>query len=218
MKRFRIQPLRDLKATKGFTLVELMFAITIAAIIISIAAPNMHSFILNNRLTSTSTELLRSLQTARTDATKRQQNAVLCMIDDASSTSPTCKTSNFVGWIVFEDTNKNWDHDSSEPILELHTFESDKIKVFADNGALVSYSPTGFRTTNGATSTTTNSSAIVVCDSRGIKDVNGGTTGQSLARGIVITPTGRARVTRVVDSTTDSFDLTDLQSLTGGSC
>jgi len=202
----------------GFTLIELMFALAVAAIVIGIAVPNMRSFILNNRLSSTATEMIRSMQTARTEATKRQQNVVVCFTADLSVTTPTCVTSGYVAWILFEDTNKDLSHDAGETILEAHTFESDKYKVFADNGKFISYAPTGFRVVDGSTTATKNSTSIVVCDSRNYYDVSGGTTGQSMARGLIITNTGRARITREVTNTTTKLGVKELLSNTGGSC
>lgn len=197
----------------GFTLLELMITLVVAAVLIGIAAPNMRSFILNNRLTSTADELIRSLQTARTEATKLQQNVVVCLSSDAT----TCTTTGYNGWIVFEDTNGDWARQTSEPLIETHTFDTANSKLFADNDKLVSYSANGFRTLNG---TKTNATAMVVCDSRGYLDINGGTTGQSLARGIIIsTTTGRVRMTRLVTSTaTDNNGVKELLIATGGSC
>jgi len=198
-------------ATRGFTLIELMVTLTVAAIILGIAAPNMRTFILNNRISSAANDLLRSIQTARTEAPKRQQFVVICMTANGTS----CATSNYIGWIVFEDTNKDWVRQTSEPIIDSHTFESDKIKILADGDKIISYAATGFANLAGAK---TPSTAMVVCDSRGIVDSTGGTTGLAVARGIAISKPGHARVTRTISSTADSSDLTELYAATGGSC
>jgi type IV fimbrial biogenesis protein FimT len=197
----------------GFTLIELMFALAIAAILLGIAVPNMRSFMLNNRLTSSANELIRSFQTARTESAKLQQNVVVCLSADGA----TCTTTNYKGWIVFVDTNKDWTRQTTETLLETHTFDASNTHLFADNNKLLNYSPTGFSTASNGTST--NSSAFVICDSRGYLDVSGGTTGQSLARGIIVSPTGRVRVTRVVSSTTaNNNGIQQLLTTTGGSC
>jgi len=215
MKRNRTLQLRPF-ATRGFTLIELMLALGLAAVIIGIAAPNMRTFILNNRIGSAANELLRSVQTARSEASKRQKNVVICMT--SSLTSPACATSGYVGWIVFEDSGTiNWDYDTGEPLLESHTFQS-TVKILADNGKRVSYAGTGFRTPNGGSTAQTNATGFVVCDSRGIKDVSGGTTGLSLARGIYVSPTGRSRITREVTNTTSMQGVTQLYANTGGTC
>jgi len=184
-----------------------MFTLAVAAIIIGIAAPNMRTFILNNRVNSAATEFVRSVQNARSEASKRQKNVVICMT--ASTSSPACATSGYIGWIVFEDANTNWDYDTGETLIESHTFQS-TLKILADNGKKNSYAGNGFSSVNGGTSAQTNSTSYVVCDSRGNVDSSGGTTGLSVARGIVVAPTGRVRTTRVVSSSTDSNDISDL--------
>jgi type IV fimbrial biogenesis protein FimT len=60
---------------RGFTIVELMVAVTIAAILLSIAAPAMRSFIENARIRATSESLQSGLDLARNEAV-RQNRAV----------------------------------------------------------------------------------------------------------------------------------------------
>lgn len=59
----------------GFTLVELMVALAIAAILISIAAPSFREAVDNNRVTSSANEFTASLALAKTEAVKRNGNA-----------------------------------------------------------------------------------------------------------------------------------------------
>lgn len=195
----------------GFTLIELMFTLVIVVIVAAIAVPNMRTFTLNNRLTSTAAEFLRSIQSARTEAVKRQVNVVLCTSTDPTSSSAACNTSSLTGWIVFQDTNNNWEHDAGEPIIESHTYESTKMYLLADADKRISFAATGFANPAGAK---TPSTSMVMCDSRGNVDLGG----QSAARGVVISATGRARLTRVVGSSADSFDITDLLAKIGSSC
>lgn len=191
---------------------ELIFTMAVVAILAAIATPNMRSFILNNRLTSTSNELLRSLQTARTEAPRRQKNVVLCMSAN-TTTTPTCSTTNPDGWIVFEDPDNDWKYGSSEELIETHTFDSTKMKILFDSDAM-SFASTGFPNAIGGTNIT----AMVLCDSRGINDAGGGTTGLSLARGIAFSKTGRPHVTREVTNASTGMGIKQLQTITGGSC
>lgn len=188
-----------LTSSTGFTLIELLVGISIAAVLAGIAAPSVRSFYLNNRLTTTSNELLRSIQTARTEATKRQASVVLCTSSNPSATTPTCSKTGITGWIVFQDDNSNWDHESTETLIQWRTFESDKIYMLADNSMRFSFAPTGFVNPNGATpSTQTLTRSVVICDKRGNTSASGQSTGQSIARGLQISATGRSRATRDV--------------------
>lgn len=186
-------------------MIELMITVTIVAVLATIAVPSMRTYVLNNRLNSAAQEFLRTLQTVRSEAIKRQQSIVVCLsANPLADTAATCTTGTPMptGWIVFEDDDGDWDHASTEPFVEAHTFDSTKMYVLADNSKRISYDKTGFASVAGTTSATqTPSASVVMCDSRGNVDSNGSTTGaQSVARGVFIAVpgTGRARITKTL--------------------
>ncbi len=187
---------------RGFTMIELMITVTLVAVLASIAAPSMQAYVRNSRIKSATQELLRSLQTARSEATKQQANVVMCMSAAPTASTPTCSTGSPAGWIVFVDTDNNWDHAATESLLEAHTINSTKLTIRSDQNASVSYAGSGFVNSTGGTTT----QSIVICDSRGNVDSNGGTSSSatSVARGLIISPaTGRAYITtKIGDITT----------------
>lgn len=185
---------------RGFTMIELMITVTLVAVLASIAAPSMRAYVLNNRLNSTSQEFLRTLQTARTEATKRQRNVIVCTSANPQVAVPTCTTSVATGWIMFEDIDGNGDNSNTTELAEVHTFDSSKMTMKADGNHRISYASTGFANPGG-------SQSIVICDIRGNVDSNGTTSqANSVARGLFISNTGRARITKV---------LTDITTLLG---
>ena len=198
----------------GFTLIELMLTIVMAAAIASIAVPNLRTFVLNNRISGTANELLRSIQVARSHATKRQNNVVICATDKAVSDpdNATCATTGVTGWIIFLDFNSNWDRDlPGEELIEVHTFENTNVHLLANNSKKVSFAASGFANPTGSTpATQTASTDIVICDSRG--NAASGSSGQSVARGLKIEPTGRVRMSRSVS------DITSWLSTIGAAC
>lgn len=173
----------------GFTLLELMTTVTVAAILLGIGVPAFSDIIRNNRLTAAANDLLHSTQLARSEAVKRQAAVVICASDDSTLEVPSCSDGAFTDWIVFVDTNGNWSVDDPEPVIERHGALHPSVIVRNDSDGIVSYAPSGFALPPGAKDPT---SRVVICDVRGNRLV--GTT--SAARALVIEPTGRTRVTK----------------------
>lgn len=67
------------KQSKGFTLVELIIAVTILGIFSAIAIPSFTSFVNNNRLQTTSNELASLLQYARSTAAQNNATYITCI-------------------------------------------------------------------------------------------------------------------------------------------
>lgn len=59
------------KSNQGFTLVELMITLSVAAILMALAVPNFTTTIKNNRLTTQANELISSINYARSEAIRR---------------------------------------------------------------------------------------------------------------------------------------------------
>ena len=90
------------RTQSGFTLVELMVAIAVLAILASIATPSFQGIVAENRATSAANELLATLQFARSAAIAQSRQVTVC----PSSSPPTCGTDNtnwHSGWIVLLD-------------------------------------------------------------------------------------------------------------------
>ena len=195
----------------GFTLIELMVTLSVAAILITLAIPNMRNFLQNNRLTSGVNDLLHSIQVARTEAIKRQQGSVVvCGTTDpaAGTAALTCTYNTFRGWFVFQDLNNNWQRDANEPVIETHTLIDASVTVKSDaNGNIVSFGPSGFANPAGAQVPT---ATLIMCDVRGVQTVGNNST----ARALFITATGRARAS----ATYADVHNTALPLVVGGSC
>lgn len=186
---------------RGFTMIELMITITIVAVLASIAVPSMRTYVLNARLTSASQELLRTFQAARSEAVRRQNNVVVCAsANPLAGTAAACTTGAASGWIMFQDSNSDWEHDSAtEELIDVHGYDSSKMTMLADGSHRVSYGANGFSSAGSGGASTTPSFSVVLCDERGNVDSNGGTAEtNSVARGLIIANTGRARITKTL--------------------
>ncbi|MBG9387505.1 GspH/FimT family pseudopilin [Caenimonas aquaedulcis] len=90
---------------RGFTLIELMVAMAIIAILAAFAGPSFNSALLSNKLTSYANTFVSSAMLARSEAIKRNSVVRVCR----SSNGTSCATSGTwqQGWIVFNDANND---------------------------------------------------------------------------------------------------------------
>ena len=83
----------------GFTLIELMVTIAIAAILLMIGVPSFVAFQRNSELTSATNSLVAAISAAKGEAMKRGQSAVVVPTPPSNSWKD--------GWTVFVDGNRN---------------------------------------------------------------------------------------------------------------
>lgn len=83
-------------ATRGFTLVELLVTMAVAAILLTVAVPNFQMFVLNSRMASQANDLITAFNMARSEAVKRAASVTVC----ASSNGTSCTGTWEQGWIV----------------------------------------------------------------------------------------------------------------------
>jgi type IV fimbrial biogenesis protein FimT len=90
----------------GFTLVELMVTIAIAAILATLAAPNISAFVRRADMQNTSGDFITALQRARQEAVGRNSCATVCVGRLDNTGTPKCNASasddwNENGWLVY---------------------------------------------------------------------------------------------------------------------
>ncbi len=111
-------------AQSGFTLVELMTVVAIAAILLIIAVPSFKTIVNSNRLTSAANEMVAAIQTARADAIRYNKRTEVCLSLNADTGSPTCAadgTTTAKGWLVFIDVDKSGAFNSGDTLLRRAT-------------------------------------------------------------------------------------------------
>lgn len=85
----------------GFTLVEMLVALSIAAILLAIAVPSYSSSQLNSQLRASANDLIASINLARSEAIKRGTTVTLC----ASSDGESCGGDWHQGWLVLREAD-----------------------------------------------------------------------------------------------------------------
>ncbi len=176
-------PLKNTQSTqkrqqRGLTLLEMLIALAVAAIVLTVVAPSVQNLLAKNRVTSEINELSAVIQFARYTAIDQNSRTLVCPASDFAN----CSTNWNQAKIVFIDNNNNNKRDTSEPLLLTTQIVSsvnsmtgpDTPLVFLDSGA------------------TTASVSIKVCP-----DENSNAT----ARAININAQGRVRVS--IDSDND---------------
>ena len=96
----RLSHLPSLRGAAGFSLLELMMVLVMAAIILGIGAPSFQASLQRNRLQSTVSDVATSLSFARAEAVILSEPVALCPTVDTAS----CSGSNWeTGWLLFVD-------------------------------------------------------------------------------------------------------------------
>ena len=81
---------------QGFTLIELVMTLAVAAIVLALAVPNLSNLIRSNRLTSSANEMVAMLQEARVAAVSNRASVEVCPSADGA----TCAASLGSRWIA----------------------------------------------------------------------------------------------------------------------
>jgi len=90
---------------RAFTLVELVVAISIAAVMLAFAVPPLLATLKNSAATALGNDLVSSLNLARTEAVKRGANVTLCTASDKTLSACGSGQTWTFGWLVFVDAN-----------------------------------------------------------------------------------------------------------------
>jgi type IV fimbrial biogenesis protein FimT len=139
-----------MRAQRGFTLIELMVTIAVAAILVAMAVPGFQSAVNGNRLATAANEMVASLQTARVEAIRRNRRVAVCTSANANAgTNATCSSAGVDGWITFVDANTDGDFDKAgDTLVRTSTFSG---PVELSGEAAVSYRADGMaRVASGA--------------------------------------------------------------------
>lgn len=163
---------------QGLTLIELLIAVALLAVLLTLAVPGMGRFMEQQRLTATTNQLVGHLQYARTEAIARNSRVAACPSSDGLRCTGDSRWE--VGWIVYLDPDKTGQPAQAEDVLRVMQAKPDHI-IHSGGRHRVRFEGSGVAYGTNLT--------IRVCD-RGHRNA---------ARAVIVSNPGRVRSTRDID-------------------
>ncbi len=145
--------------TDGFTIVELLITMSIAAILLTIGVPSFQDMVKDRRIEISLQALETDLEMARSEAMTRNQSVVLCRHNGETATPTVCSTTaNWQdGWVIFIDTDGDDKVDADELLRVTPSLGSGL--TLAYNKAKITFTSRGFASGSNGT--------FEICDDRG---------------------------------------------------
>ncbi len=164
----------------GFTLVELMFTLAIASILLTVGIPNFRDFIYNNRLTTQANRFVADVALARSTALKYQRNTQICVSTSYDTAAPACTGGQdwSAGWIVWVDKDRDNVVDAAaDEVIRVSEPVSGTTTITSVAASLFTYNSRGFVNAGDT---------LTLCDNR---------TGET-GRTITVRPSGHLNITQ----------------------
>jgi len=163
----------ELTRTRGFTLVEMLMAIAIGAMLLSYALPGWMDFVRNQRLKAAQASLTASLAYARGYAIKKHAYVVMC---PGNATGCSGGTDWHNGWVAFEDHNRNRRKDAGETMISQESSLGNDIQIHSSSQRrILRFTSLGFSPGSNA--------SLWLCDARG----------HAQGRSVILANSGRIR-------------------------
>jgi type IV fimbrial biogenesis protein FimT len=102
---------------RGFTLIELMVTIAVAAILMMVVVPGMQSLSQRSQQLNAIGDISAMLNRARSEAAARNKPVTICVSTDGATCS--ANTTWASGWLMFVDANNNQTWDAGEDVIQV---------------------------------------------------------------------------------------------------
>jgi type IV fimbrial biogenesis protein FimT len=153
-----------MQRSKGFTVIELMIVLAIAAILASLAAPSVTRFLRVSEMSNAVNTWMSDLRWARSEAVRRGGHVVMCRSENPEAASPACTTSLLgpsgkgwvTGWFIFHDLDADGNKDAAEPVLRVQSaLPSINVIVESSSSTKFRYTASGRLMNSGLSTTVT---------------------------------------------------------------
>jgi len=118
---------------RGFTLVEMMVTVAIAAALVGLGAPSLRSLLARHAVANEAGAMLDAVRLARSEAMKRGGPVILCKTNPLAASA--CSTDARVGWqtwLVYADANRSGASEAGEPVVRAQPTVPARVLVTAD--------------------------------------------------------------------------------------
>lgn len=163
---------------RGFTLIEFMLALTVAAILVTLALPSMRDFQQRQRIVAAANDLVAHINLARLHAVNRREITVVCPSLDGSACSGGNRWDR--GWIVFRDPDRDGVPNRESDVLRV-AGRLDHLHADSGGRTRIRYLPSGMAYGTNQT--------IKLCDRES----------PSQSRAVIVSNPGRPRVDDLPD-------------------
>lgn len=163
---------RAVHISSGFTLPELLIALAVVSILITMSGPSLRGLIVNQQVASATQDIYATLLLARSEAIKRQQSVSLCSTINGTACDQD-NTGWHHGWLIFSDRDADGVLDSDDVLIRAaEERSSSEMSITWNRGFSLTFNSRGQTGTAGT---------FQVCEDQEVK-------------AIVVSMTGRARV------------------------
>ncbi len=128
------------RQSAGFSLLELLWALLIVAVLTTLAVPAFSAFSASNKRSSSAQQVLNLLHYARSEAAAAFEITTFCLSDDGTS----CDRTGGAYFLLFHDLDSDRTVDAGELIYRETPHVADNhYRLSASNRAYIRYRPTG---------------------------------------------------------------------------
>ncbi len=167
----------------GFSALELMFTVSLAAIIVSLGVPSLQQFRQNRAMSAAVSDLHHHLALARSESVQLNVDVVTCPGSLETGCAGSTDWQN--GWIMFLDIDGDHRHDRMESIFRYGPQHAGLVIRATGGRRYLRFTPAGYAPGSNV--------SIRFCDSRG----------PAKARKLVISSLGRIRRDRAPETKAD---------------